>query len=1111
MLPAHASAPKSEPAMAVFAAYLEHLRLRGRGNTAYTQAARSFLRRWPHVQDWADIALHRQLAANSSTRPFVTFLMVTGRLQPGYDYLLARKLSSLWHELTASPLEPDLIRFISTAIELGFTQRIASGIGSQVIARLLIQTDRGLDDITEHDLQDLTSACRRREQRTGRGWKHYRSTMHSARQILFHLGILDSPAAPTTTRVPLDVRMADAPQPLQPSFVAYLRAKSATCTPKTVSSLATRLAHFGRFLAATDPDLRSLADLDRRRHIEPFITSLTTAVNSVTGEQITVADRIRRVHAVGNFLAEIAEWGWDDAPGRRLVFPSDMPRPDRPLPRYLPVDSDRKLAAALSESTYRLAADALLLQRACGLRIGELLDLELDCVHEIPGQGSWLKIPLGKLDTERMVPLHDQVLTVIDRITTTRSPERPMRHPRTGAPADFLFTHHGKRLSQNAVRAELNRAATAAGLGHVTTHQLRHTYATALINAGVSLQALMALLGHYAGDFVKCVVSGGGLIESSEQSVEHFLAAQLSFGGGVVALRLQGGAEFDGGLEEGAGFADGFEVAVQADGSGAVAVAEHPAVHLDTELTHFGAFGVGGQCARLVVEGFDLCADGEVFVGDGAVGDTGVHEGHPHRSVPQQGGQGFESHAAVDRLGRQCVPEAMGRNMADASRFRGFGDCPIDPALADALAVLDEQVAAAQAAGSGGDPGVEEILELGMQGDVAVGAQFPQRHVQPVRCPDLHHGIDCEVEEFTLAQAGAGQELHAQADERVVVGPGGLQQLGERGVVEEAGQRVIAQRQVAGENEHPGRDVIAVPFGEAFKAGTQGAQVLGETGLGQPAAAGRGPGGQVQLVGLDMCPTQVGDADHPGSVGGQPAGELPQHALDAHHRRGPQRQPCLGDVTGEGGRQPWWDRRPLGRPLGRAVRADFAGCTVKDAEVEQRGLRTEQRRAQRLGAVAAGSVASYRRGQRFSLRIDHRLGQPLGSQPGQRGHLDQRRPLQARHDGTEPELGGGRGEPFVELAVMVGGDFAEVGPTRHQIVRAGPQPSRHDQPTDYPSILERQRALRCQRQTRPAVHPHSGEERARHRRHRVSGEHPGRDEVGPVRRDELLDVGAMCR
>jgi len=107
--------------------------------------------------------------------------------------------------------------------------------------------------------------------------------------------------------------------------------------------------------------LTSLNQLDRRSHIEPFITSLTTATNSVTGDPITVADRIRRIHAVGNFLAEITEWGWDDAPPRRLIFRTDLPRPPRFLPRYLPVDADRKLTAALSESPYRLAADALLI------------------------------------------------------------------------------------------------------------------------------------------------------------------------------------------------------------------------------------------------------------------------------------------------------------------------------------------------------------------------------------------------------------------------------------------------------------------------------------------------------------------------------------------------------------------------------------------------------------------------------------------------------------------------------------------------------------------------------------------------------------------------------
>lgn len=496
MLPEHDYVPAPETPAQIYAAYLVHLQRRDRGNTAYAQAARSFLRRWPRVQTWAEVPLEEQLAANSSTRPFITFLMVSRRLQPGYDYLVHRKLSSLGHELTDSCLQPDLDQFISAALELGFTERVASAIGSQIIARLLIQTARPLTEIRESDLQELLHACDVRQERTGRGAKHYRSTTHSARQILFHLGVLDTQARPAVTPLTLEQRMVDVPAALRPAFVAYLNRKYATCVPKTVSSLATRLAHFGRYLAAADPSLTSLNQLDRRRHIEPFITSLTTATNSVTGEPITIADRIRRIHAVGNFLAEITEWGWDDAPPRRLIFRTDMPRPPRFLPRYLPVDADRKLTAALAKSPYRLAADALMVQRACGLRIGELLDLELDCLHEIPGQGSWLKVPLGKLNSERMIPVDDEVLTLIDRITTIRSCGRPMIHPRTGAPADFLFTHHGKRLSQNAVREELNRAAQTAGLEHITPHQLRHTYATALINAGVSLQALMALLGH---------------------------------------------------------------------------------------------------------------------------------------------------------------------------------------------------------------------------------------------------------------------------------------------------------------------------------------------------------------------------------------------------------------------------------------------------------------------------------------------------------------------------------------------------------------------------------------------------------------------------------------
>jgi hypothetical protein len=107
-----------------------------------------------------------------------------------------------------------------------------------------------------------------------------------------------------------------------------------------------------------------------------------------------------------------------------------------------------------------------------------------------------LKIPLGKLDSERMIPLDDDTVALIDRITVTRDHSRALPHPRTGRPTQFLFNHHGRRLSQTALRIELRRSAAAAGIGHVTPHQLRHTYATAMVNAGVSLQALMRLLGH---------------------------------------------------------------------------------------------------------------------------------------------------------------------------------------------------------------------------------------------------------------------------------------------------------------------------------------------------------------------------------------------------------------------------------------------------------------------------------------------------------------------------------------------------------------------------------------------------------------------------------------
>jgi hypothetical protein len=89
------------------------------------------------------------------------------------------------------------------------------------------------------------------------------------------------------------------------------------------------------FLADADPALDSIAHLDRRRHIEPYLISLVDAVSAKNDELITVADRSRRVLALTTFLTDITEWSWPDAPPRKLVFRDEIPKLPQVLPRYL--------------------------------------------------------------------------------------------------------------------------------------------------------------------------------------------------------------------------------------------------------------------------------------------------------------------------------------------------------------------------------------------------------------------------------------------------------------------------------------------------------------------------------------------------------------------------------------------------------------------------------------------------------------------------------------------------------------------------------------------------------------------------------------------------------
>lgn len=172
------TAPRAEELLAAFG---QHLAVTGRSDITYDRGARAFLRAWPDPRGWADEPLAARLQLGQPQWPFVMFLLVARLLRPGWDWLVRRKLSSIWREITASPIEADMTRFVDAAVAIGFTPTVTRRIASQSVARLLIQTGRPLDRLRQDDLDALAQACRDRQPTPGRagGTTRSRSTPHS--------------------------------------------------------------------------------------------------------------------------------------------------------------------------------------------------------------------------------------------------------------------------------------------------------------------------------------------------------------------------------------------------------------------------------------------------------------------------------------------------------------------------------------------------------------------------------------------------------------------------------------------------------------------------------------------------------------------------------------------------------------------------------------------------------------------------------------------------------------------------------------------------------------------------------------------------------------------
>ena len=124
-----------------------------------------------------------------------------------------------------------------------------------------------------------------------------------------------------------------------------------------------------------------------------------------------------------------------------------------PCPGALPPHVDAAVMAAVADLDDRFARVGITVLRHTGLRIGELLDLELDHLVDYGPNGSWLRVPLGKLKDERSVPVDDTALEVLEEWLAHRPGQRARPHPRDGHLVDFVFVERGRRLGSTRIAA----------------------------------------------------------------------------------------------------------------------------------------------------------------------------------------------------------------------------------------------------------------------------------------------------------------------------------------------------------------------------------------------------------------------------------------------------------------------------------------------------------------------------------------------------------------------------------------------------------------------------------------------------------------------------------
>ncbi|MGS0684541.1 tyrosine-type recombinase/integrase [Nakamurella sp. GG22] len=437
-----------------------------RGSDDRRRAARQFTAELGDLQRWRAASVADRLAATERARAFANFAVVHAAVSVEADYVVAA--ASKWGRHVGDRDPAQAARFRLQAASLGFERLEVDKMWSK-LAQICVITGRTPETLTADEY-----LCAREQfwavvtATHGRAPKSLCTPLFGLDAVMFHRGQAPRPSArkPWAVRSVPEIgwdRITAAAPVIAATMRRYLDQLAVSLRASSVTCIETTLRQFAGHLITTSQAV-TVAGIDRT-HVEAYKTWLTGRGGYRNYTQISKTTIGMRMGHLGAFFRRIIEWDYPDTPARPPVYASDVPIKDKPLPRFLDDAASAKFMAAARQLTDQFGRLAIEMLARTGIRKGELLGLTTDAVVQI-GSAYWLRIPIGKLHNDRYVPLHPQLKTMIDQWLSTRPDWQNSR---------LLFTDRGRPIPGTRVDHAIHTAATAAGIGHVHAHQLRHT------------------------------------------------------------------------------------------------------------------------------------------------------------------------------------------------------------------------------------------------------------------------------------------------------------------------------------------------------------------------------------------------------------------------------------------------------------------------------------------------------------------------------------------------------------------------------------------------------------------------------------------------------------